>query len=47
MEKIIILTTVFTSIGILIWNVIKIFQGKDSCCVCDNVEGCVKDGCSK
>jgi hypothetical protein len=47
MEKIIILAIVFTSIGLLVWNVIRSFKGKNSCCDCGNVEVCMKDGCSK
>jgi hypothetical protein len=42
MEKIIILAIVFASIGLLIWNIIRIFKGKDSCCGCADSKVCEK-----
>ena len=40
MEKIIILAIVFSSIGFLIWKIIKSFKGKDLCRGCVNFEKC-------
>lgn len=40
MEKIIVLVIVFSSIGLLIWKIIKSFKGKDSCCGCGGCNKC-------
>ena len=47
MEKIVLLIIAFACIALFIWNIIRVFKGKDSCCGCENTTECGKDtGCS-
>jgi hypothetical protein len=43
MEQAAVLLIVFVSIGLFIWNVVKVFKGKDSCCSCEKSKDCSED----
>jgi hypothetical protein len=45
MEKIIVLTLIFVSFGLLIREMVKLFKGKDSCSGCGSYKECVKKCC--
>ncbi|MCK4993991.1 MAG: hypothetical protein KAS13_02930 [Candidatus Omnitrophica bacterium] len=42
MERIIVLALVFTSFGLLMWKMINLLKGKDSCSGCGSYKECVK-----
>jgi hypothetical protein len=43
MEEIFVLALVFASFGLLMWKMVNLFKGKDSCAGCGSYKECQKD----